>query len=257
MGAFGESACLLITRTLEEKLCTISPRSIRYGSHEWICYTGDTSLSLEEQVSLISPEEVSQQIQYEQVPPDWTIFRPPKYPRVLLIMYGICYLAFWPFICTLGFSLVFWLWIQPDLVQSSPWPMYTTYPFLAVIAVALPLFSIWLVWWLEKRDRDTLLALLPSGLIHYQPWSDEGKRRATVIEYAQVQAITCHRKRAGIVLTITGKDRDRKRVFITRKYGSTSRWAMVHEDIAQQIINSQRRFSESQTFPTQSSLERA
>lgn len=195
-------------------------------------------------MSLISPEEVSHQIRDEQVPPDWAIFRPPKYPRVLLIMYSICYIALWPCICTLGLSLVFWLWIQPDLVQSSPWPMYTTYPLLAVIVAALPFFLIWLVWWLEKRDRDTLLALLPSGLIHYQPWSDEGKRRATVIEYAHVEAITCHRKLAGIVLTVTGKDGDRKRVFITRKYGGTSRWTTVHQGIAQQIISSQRRFSE-------------
>lgn len=212
-------------------------------------------LSLEEQVSLISPEEVSQQIQYEQVPPNWAIFRPPKYPRVLLIMYGIYYLVLCPFTCTLGFTLVFLFWVRPELVQSSPWPMYTTYPILAVIAVALPFFLIWLVWWLEKRDRDTLLVLLPGGFIHYKPWSDERQRRATVIEYTQAEAITCHRKLAGIVLTITGKDGDRKRVFITRKYGGTSPWTTVHEDIAQQIINSQRRFSESQTFPTQRSLE--
>jgi hypothetical protein len=129
-------------------------------------------------MSYISSEEVSQQIQFEQIPSDWTIFRPPKYPWVLLILYGLGYLLLCPPVLTLGFSLLFWFWIQPGLVWSSPWPMYAAYPLLAVIAAACPFFLIWLVWWLEKRDRDTLLAVSPSGFIRYKPWSKQEKRRA-------------------------------------------------------------------------------
>lgn len=63
---------------------------------------------VEEQVPRISSEEVSQQINNGQVPPDWAIFRPPKYPRVLLIMFGMYAFILWPIICTVGFGLVFW-----------------------------------------------------------------------------------------------------------------------------------------------------
>ena len=204
---------------------------------------------------LINSEKVSQQIGNGQVPPDWAIFRPPKYPRVLLIMYGMCYFLLWPLLCTAGFGLAFWWWIQPDLVQSSPWPMYAKYPFLALISVTLPVFLIWLVWWLEKRDRDCLLVVLPSGFIHYKPWRDEQKRHATVIEYAQVEAMTYHNKLAGVTLTIAGKEGNVQQVFLTRKYGGTSRWTMVHQRIAQQVIDSQHRWSEQQPLYEQGSLE--
>jgi hypothetical protein len=59
--------------------------------------------------------------------------------------------------------------------------MYAAYPLLAVIAVASPFFLIWLVWWLEKLDRDTLLVVLPSGFIQYKSWGNQKKRRATVV----------------------------------------------------------------------------
>ncbi|MDQ2716428.1 MAG: hypothetical protein M3Z08_16110 [Chloroflexota bacterium] len=190
-------------------------------------------------MSAINADEVSYQIQYGQPPDDWAVFRPPRYPRVLLIVYSLGYIIAYPLVCTCVLAILFALWIQPGLVQSSFWPMYTTYPILVVIVAAFPFFLMWLVWRLEKRDRDTLIVLLPEGFIQYKPWSNERKRRAKVIEYAHVEAIMCQKKLAGIVVNISGKDGNQEKVFITWKYGGSSPDALVHQEIAHRIVNDQ------------------
>ena len=187
----------------------------------------------------MNPDEIRTQILHGQAHHDWTVFQPPKYPPIALIFYGISFIIVCPLICTAAFGLIFWLFGQSALVQSSFWSMYTTYPFLALVTLGLPFFLTWLVWRLEKRDRDTLLVLLPDGFIQYTPWSKENKSHVTMIEYQKVQEVTCRKRLAGMVLNIQYKNKDCKKVFITWKYGGTSPRTTVHEEIVQQIMSCQ------------------
>lgn len=194
----------------------------------------------------MSPDEVSNQIRYGKVPQDWMMFQPPPYPRAKFIFYSIVYIIMLPLECAVFSGLLMW-WLQPELVQSSPWPMYATYPLLAVIALSSPFFIIWLVWWLEKRDRDIFLVLLPDGFIQYKPWNDMRKRHAHAIKYANIEAITFKNKLAGIILNINNKDGHGEKVFISRKYDDPSQ-TTSHEQIVQQIISSQRSLSTQDPF---------
>lgn len=141
-----------------------------------------------------------------------------------------------PLLCTVYFGFMFMALGQTALIQSSFWPMYTTYPILALIALGTPFFLIWLVWQLEKQDRDVLLVLLPNGFAQYKPWSNKNKRHSQVIEYKNVEAMTCKVKRGSIVLTIQKKSGDHEQVFITWKYGGASPKA-THVKIAQQLLD--------------------
>ncbi|SRR5260370_20854419 len=179
---------------------------------------------------MINPDMVLSQIQEGQALDEGHVFRLQKYPLAAIIVYGILYVLLCPTICTLSYALILIFSGNEALIDSSLWPIYTHYPFLAIPTLLLPFFLTYLIWYLEKRDRDTVLVLLPEGLIQYKPWHNESKRRTKVIEYRNREKIVLKTKLSGIALTVSYKDGKQEALFITRKYRSSNA-------IAQQIIS--------------------
>ncbi len=192
----------------------------------------------------IEPDAVSRQIQEGQVPDAWLALRPPQYPRWLIALFGVLFLVLIPPLCTAYFALMFWTFGPQSLVQTSFWPMYAAYPYLALIALALPFFLTWLVWWLEKRERDRLLVLLPEGFILYVPWSDERRRRAKVVAYSEVEEIESWKKSAKMQLDIRYRNGEREKLLLSWKYNGALPIPDLYREIPLRIIDDLERFIE-------------
>lgn len=88
----------------------------------------------------MNPDEISDQILYGLAPHDWVVFPPPKYPKIASILYSLYIIFMCPLLYTAYFGFMFMALGQTALIQSSFWPMYTTYPILALIALGTPFF---------------------------------------------------------------------------------------------------------------------
>ena len=195
-------------------------------------------------MSFISADEVANQIQYGQVPDHWQVFRGQQIPRIFLIFCGFFYAILGPLLTVL-IVLLLELCSQPARIESNFWSMYTTYPILTVLILPFPFLLLWFAWRLEKRDCDTLIVLLPEGFIQYNSWSDEKKRCAKVIEYANVEKLSYREKPAGVVVNINGKDGTQEKIFINWRYGPGIKPGSIEPmAIVQRIIESLRRLCE-------------
>lgn len=180
-------------------------------------------------------------IQEGQIIPDkGEVFSPEKLPIAAIIFVFFYTLILSPAICIGYYSL----FLPHFLETSNIWSIYTNYPFLIIPPFILPFLLAYLVWFLEKRDRDAVLVLLPEGLIQYKPWSNERKRRATVIEYKELEKIILKTRLAGNILNIYYKSRKNETLFITQKYKNA-------QEICQKVINAHSDFTVPKRFTTE------
>jgi hypothetical protein len=178
---------------------------------------------------VIDQNVILTQLREGQEPEGVTVYHPPKNILIMVIVLIFCDIQL-ALSSTAFYGLMMSVLGDEKMIDSSLWPMYAHYPFLALPQLLLLFLLPYLVWRIEKRNRDMVLVMFPEGFIQYKPWQDERKCQAKMVAYANIQAIVRKSVFLGIALDISYFDGTSELVFLTTKeHGSLS--------VREQIIN--------------------
>jgi len=187
---------------------------------------------------MISPLQIIQQIQEDQAPTNWLIFRPNRLTSPIM---GIVLGSFGGIFTMIFGTLFVTAIIQPTLLNQSNVTLFgqlaITIPMVLLSLTISAVISLRLMKQ-AKMKGDSVLILLPEGVVSCAYINDDVKRSYHVIEYADIAYI-----RQNIEITSFR----RTQLDLQYKSGKWERWRLMniygsHEWIAQRVIKDHLRF---------------
>lgn len=195
---------------------------------------------------MILPLQIIQQIQEDQAPTNWLIFRPNRLSSPIM---GIVLGSFGGIFTMIFGTLLVTAIIQPALLhQSNDSPfgqLLITIP-MALLSLTISAIIALQLMKQAKMKGDSVLILLPEGVVSCSYINDDAKRSYHVIEYADV---------AYIRQNIEMMSFRRTQLDLQYRNGKWERWHLMniygsHQWIAQRVIKDHLRFTKARSGTT-------